>query len=253
MRLDPLQSAPNLEVLDLSGAPLASPIVMLHEGLGSVSAWRDFPTQIQKVTKRRTVVYSRCNYGRSDPCGAPYQPDYMHREAREVLPALLKRLAIERPILYGHSDGASIALIYAASGLPIQGLVVAAPHVFVEQASIAGIDEARRAYLKTDLPSKLARHHRDADAAFWGWNNIWLSPAFRQWDIRGLLASIACPVLAIQGENDQYGTMAQLDAIEKAVSGTVESAKLPDCGHSPHRDRPEATLVAIERFVARFD
>jgi pimeloyl-ACP methyl ester carboxylesterase len=182
-------------------------LVMLHEGLGSVSLWRDFPQQLAQATGCRTLVYSRHGYGLSSPLDAPRQVDYMHEEARVWLPAILERLGIRRPILFGHSDGASIALIHAASpGSDVAGIVALAPHVKVEELSVSSIASAKAAYLETDLRARLGRHHADVDSAFWGWNRIWLDPAFRDWNIEALLPSIRRPILAIQGEEDEYGT-----------------------------------------------
>ena len=175
----------------------------------------------------------------------------MHDEALGTLPVLLDALGIDRPILIGHSDGASIALIHAGSGVrPVRALIALAPHVFVEDLSIAGIEQARLAYDRNDLRAKLGRYHADVDSAFRGWNDIWLSPTFRDWNIEGVLPGIACPLLLIQGRDDEYGTLAQLDAIERGVSGPVERVELDDCGHSPHRDQPDATLTAIGDFIA---
>jgi pimeloyl-ACP methyl ester carboxylesterase len=238
-----------LETIDLPGAEPA--IVLLHEGLGSVALWRDFPQALAAATGRRTVAYSRRGYGRSPLMEGPRPVDYMHREALDVLPAFCRAHAIENPVLVGHSDGASIALIHAGAGHEASGLVAMAPHVFVEDLSIASIAAAREAWATTDLRSRLARYHDDADGAFRGWNDVWLDPAFRTWNIERYLGSIRCPVLLIQGKDDEYGTMAQLDAIERRVGGPVERLELEHCGHSPHRDQREATLAAIADFVAR--
>jgi pimeloyl-ACP methyl ester carboxylesterase len=230
----------------------APPIVMLHEGLGSLSLWRDFPQQLAAATGRRTLAYSRFGYGASDPLDGPRRVDYMHVEALETLPQLLDALSIERPVLFGHSDGGSIALIHAArSGRPVSALIALAPHVFVEPYGLASIAEARRAYLDSDgdLRTKLARRHADVDSAFWGWNDIWLAPDFAAWNIESVLPEIACPVLAIQGRDDEYGTMAQIDRIERGVP-SVRRLELDQCGHSPHRDQPEAVLSAVTEFLA---
>jgi pimeloyl-ACP methyl ester carboxylesterase len=225
-------------------------LVMLHEGLGSVSMWRGFPEQLARATGCRTLVYSRHGYGRSSALEAPRTVDYMHEEARLWLPAILERLDIRRPILFGHSDGASIALIHAASDASdVTGIVALAPHVKVEDVSLRSIAAARSAYLESDLPDRLGRHHADADSAFWGWNRIWLDPAFRSWNIEALLPSIRCPILAVQGEDDEYGTMEQIAAIARAVPHTRLLA-LPACRHSPHRDQPEAVLAAAAQFAA---
>jgi pimeloyl-ACP methyl ester carboxylesterase len=228
-------------------------LVMLHEGLGSVSMWRDFPEQLARITGCRTLVYSRHGYGRSSPLDAPRSVDYMHEEARIWLPAILERLGIRRPLLFGHSDGASIALIHAASSeSEIAGIVALAPHVKVEDLTVRSIAAVKSAYMESDLSARLARHHADVDSAFWGWNRIWLDPAFRSWNIEALLPSIRCPVLAIQGEDDEYGTMEQIASIARAVPGARLLA-LPACAHSPHRDQPKAVLAAAREFVAGVD
>jgi pimeloyl-ACP methyl ester carboxylesterase len=225
-------------------------LVMLHEGLGSVSMWRDFPEQIARATGRRTLVYSRYGYGRSSPLDAPRTVDYMHEEARVWLPAILAHLGVRRPILLGHSDGASIALIHASGAASdVAGVMALAPHVKVEDLTVRSIAAAKTAYLHSDLPARLSRHHADCDSAFWGWNRIWLDPAFRDWNIEALLPSIRCPILAIQGEEDEYGTMEQVRSIARAAPQSRVLA-LPACRHSPHRDQPEAVLAAATEFAA---
>jgi len=227
----------------------APTLVFLHEGLGSISQWRDFPERIVAASGLPALVYARYGYGQSDVLREPRGVDFMQREALDVLPELLRRLGVARPILIGHSDGASIALIYAASGCALRGLVAMAPHVFVEDLNIASIVAARRTFETTDLAQRLARHHRDPAKTFYGWNDIWLAPEFRRWNIESLLPAIACPVLAIQGHDDVYGSMAQVDAIARQVSGPVEVLKLERCGHSPHQDQAESVAAAIVRFV----
>ena len=239
-----------LEVERIDGDAGRPTLVFLHEGLGSVSMWREFPAWAAAATDCPAVVYSRYGYGRSDVLEAPFAVDYMHREALETLPQLLDKLGIERPLLVGHSDGASIALVDAGSRAGPSGLVVLAPHVFVEDISVKSIAEAKVAFETTDLPEKLARHHTDVRKSFYGWNNVWLHPDFRRWNIEAFLPRIRCPVLAIQGEADEYGTMAQVEAIARQVTGPCEIVRLDACGHSPHRDRPGETLAAISRFVA---
>ena len=239
-----------LECVRIRGAKSAPTLVFLHEGLGSVALWKDFPARVADATGCPVLVYSRAGYGRSSPAPLPRTTDYMHVEALTVLPALLDRLGIWDPVLVGHSDGASIALLHAGSGSrPVRALVALAPHVFVEDMSIASIDEVRRQYETTDLREKLARRHADPDAAFRGWNDIWLAPAFRSWNIEACLPGVRCPLLLIQGRDDEYGSAAQLDAIERQVGGQVTRIELADCRHSPHRDQPEATLAAIADFV----
>ncbi|MEO8565729.1 MAG: alpha/beta hydrolase [Betaproteobacteria bacterium] len=240
-----------LECVRIRGAIGAPTLVFLHEGLGSVALWKDFPARVADATGCPVLVYSRAGYGRSSPAALPRAPDYMHVEALTVLPALLDRLGIADPVLVGHSDGASIALLHAGSGKrPVRALVALAPHVFVEDMSIASIAEARRQYETTDLREKLARRHADPDAAFRGWNDIWLAPAFRRWNIEASLSGVRCPLLLIQGRDDEYGSTAQLDAIERQAGGKVARLELADCRHSPHRDQPDATLAAIADFVA---
>lgn len=226
-------------------------LVFLHEGLGSVAMWRDFPGRVAHAANCSAVVYSRYGYGNSLPLAEPRAVGYMHDEALLALPELLDRLGIERPILVGHSDGGSIALIHAGAGLrPVAAVVTLAAHVLVEDISVSSIAAAKIAYETTDLRGKLARYHADVDSAFWGWNRIWLHPDFRRWNIEEFLPRITCPVLAIQGEDDEYGTMEQLRRIGRQVAD-VELLDLEDCRHSPHRDQPEAVLEAVTRFVDR--
>jgi pimeloyl-ACP methyl ester carboxylesterase len=229
--------------------PNTPTLVFLHEGLGSVSLWRDFPAKVAQATGCGAVVYSRYGYGQSDVLEAPHKVDYMHREAREALPELLDKLGILDPLLIGHSDGASIALIYAAAHPGMKGLIVEAPHIFVEDTGVQSIAAARIAFETADLPARLARHHADPAKTFYGWNDIWLHPDFRAWDIEALLPGIDCPLLAIQGLDDEYGTLRHLDAIVRQVKGRVTLVKLEACGHTPHRDQPSATLAAMAGFV----
>ena len=225
-------------------------LVLLHEGLGSLAMWKDFPALLSHRTGLSMLSYSRYGYGASDVLLERRTPDYMHAEALEVLPRLLRELEIGNPLLVGHSDGASIAVIYAGAGAgPVCALVLEAPHVFVEDVTLKNIALSRETYAQSGLETKLARYHSDANATFRGWNDIWLLPAFRSWNIEPYLARIACPVLAIQGEADEFGTMAQLDAIEKQAAGKVESLRLPACAHAPHRDQRDATLAAMTRFI----
>lgn len=230
------------------GAPA---MVFLHEGLGSVAMWRDFPQQVADATGCEAVVYSREGYGGSDPIRKPRAVSYMHDEALLVLPELLERLEIEAPILFGHSDGASIALIHAGgSGRALTGVIAMAPHVLVEDLSVASIAQAKTAYQHTDLPARLGRYHADVESAFRGWNDIWLHPDFRFWNIEEYLPGIRCPVLAIQGEDDEYGSMEQIERIARGAAD-VELAKLADCRHSPHKDQPQAVIAAVAAFVDR--
>jgi pimeloyl-ACP methyl ester carboxylesterase len=224
-------------------------LVFLHEGLGSVSHWKDFPARVAAATGCSVTVYSRYGAGNSDVLSEPRPVRYMHDEGLIVLPELLAKLEIECPILVGHSDGGSIALIYAGEHDRVRGLVLLAPHVFVEDLSVASIAEAKTVFETTDLEQKLGRHHRDAARTFWGWNDIWLHPEFRKWNIEEYLPRITCPVLVIQGLEDQYGTMAQAEAIRKQVAGPVEVLALENCKHSPQRDQPEPVLEAMRKFV----
>jgi pimeloyl-ACP methyl ester carboxylesterase len=229
----------------------ATPIVMLHEGLGSVALWRDFPQRLADATRRHVLAYSRMGYGQSDPLTRPRSVDFMHLEALDTLPVLLDALGVEEPVLFGHSDGGSIALIHAArAGRPVSALIALAPHVFVERYGLASIAAARRAYLVGDLRAKLARYHDDVDSAFWGWNEIGLNPDFTAWNIEPLLPDIPCPVLAIQGIDDEYGSMEQIDRLQQGVRN-LQRLELANCGHSPHRDQPEAVLSAVQTFLAK--
>ena len=237
-------------------APPGAPVlVFLHEGLGSVGMWRDFPARLCEAAGVRGLVYSRPGYGRSTPreAGERWTPRFMHRQAEEVLPPLLRALQLDPardPLwLFGHSDGGSIALLHAAA-FPdaLRGAIVLAPHIFVEEVSVASIQQARNAYLQTDLKQRLGRYHEDADSAFWGWNDIWLDPAFRDWNIERELAAIRCPLLAVQGLDDEYGTLEQIRGIARVLPHT-RLLELPDCGHSPHRDQPQAVIEATARFL----
>ena len=239
-----------IEYERIAGDAAAPTLVFLHEGLGSLGMWRDFPRRVALATGCPALVYSRTGYGRSTALSSPRRPDYMHVEALVTLPALLDRLAIAKPVLIGHSDGASIALIHAGAGSrPVRALVALAPHVFVEALSLTSIAAARELYESGDLRARLARHHEHVDSAFRGWNDIWLAEAFRDWNIETLLPGVDCPLLLIQGRDDEYGTLAQIDAIERGVRGPVERIVLDACGHSPQRDQPELALAAITRFV----
>jgi pimeloyl-ACP methyl ester carboxylesterase len=235
-----------------SAAPL---IVFLHEGLGSLAMWKDFPQALCDALGCRGLVYSRPGYGRSTP-RAPEEAwdlDFMHRQAHEVLPALLTALRIDaeadKPWLFGHSDGGSIALLHAARfPQTIAGAVVLAPHIVVEDLSVTSIAQAKTAYETTDLRQRLSKYHDDPDSAFWGWNRIWLHPPFRQWSIEAEIAAITCPLLAVQGLDDEYGTLEQIRGIARRVPQT-QLLELSECGHSPHRDQPAALLAAVTRFM----
>jgi pimeloyl-ACP methyl ester carboxylesterase len=241
-----------IEYVRIDVAMRAHPtLVLLHEGLGSVAMWREFPGRLAHATGCSALVYSRYGYGNSDALREDRAVRYMHDEALKTLPELLDQLDIERPILVGHSDGGSIALIHAGSGIrPVGGVVTLAAHVLVEDISVTSIAAAKVMYETTDLRARLARYHADVDGAFWGWNRIWLHPDFRAWNIEEYLPRIACPVLAIQGEDDEYGTIEQMRRIGSQVSD-VELLALGDCRHSAHRDQPDAVQDAITRFVDR--
>ncbi len=228
-------------------------LVLLHEGLGCVALWKDFPQQLARLTGCRALVYSRAGYGGSDPCPLPRPLTFMHAEGLEVLPKVLDEAGIEQAVLIGHSDGASIALINAGGLVDprIRGLVLMAPHVFAEELTLSSIRQAANAYRTTDLRARLARYHGDnVDCAFLGWNQAWLDEDFTRWNIEEYLPEIAVPVLLIQGKDDKYGTVRQLEAIQEQVPGGATVALLPDCGHSPYREKPTETLQAITGFLA---
>ncbi len=270
-----------LELQQIAGPAGKAPLVFLHEGLGSVSLWsqrgRSWPEAVCQATGRTGVVYSRRGYGRSDPVPdvrgtGRLTPDYMHREAWDLLPALLQALSLGRPVLLGHSDGASIALLHA-SRHPVTATIVMAPHVMVEDIAVTAIGQAKTAFERSEGPprassappggskahavgsvgahslrDRLARHHADVDGAFWQWNDVWLSQGFRSFDIRPDCSRISTPLLAVQGVGDEYGTLAQLDELAKAAPQTVQ-LRLDDCGHSPQRDHPGRTLEAVAAFL----
>lgn len=225
---------------------------MLHHGLGSLSAWRDFPSELAAETGLGVLAYSRLGYGRSDSVRAAARPvEFMHHEARGDLPKLLHHFGIRKPILVGQSDGASISIIYAGSGTSPApaALVLIAPHVFVEDCTVESALAAARAYEAGSLREGLARHHDDPDGAFYGWFGTWRSTAFRRWNIEEFLPGIRCPILLIQGEDDEYGTTAQLDAIERQGDGPVRRVLLAGAGHSPQRDQPARTLAEIVGYI----
>jgi pimeloyl-ACP methyl ester carboxylesterase len=231
--------------------PGRSTLVVLHEGLGSIAMWKDFPAQLATRTGCGVLVYSRYGHGSSDKLMEKRPVRFMHREGEVVLPELLGKLGIERPVLVGHSDGGSISLIFAGKYPDaVSGLILEAPHVFVEDRSIASITQAKVMYETTDFPQRLSRYHANVDVTFWGWNDIWLDPEFRSWNIEEYLPSITCPVLCIQGEEDEYGTIAQVEAI-KAAAPQTEILMLANCKHSPHRDQAEKTLDAMAEFVGK--
>jgi pimeloyl-ACP methyl ester carboxylesterase len=227
-------------------------LVFLHEGLGCVDMWHDFPRDLAAATGCGALVFSRLGYGTSDACTLPRPLRFMHHEGLNVLPELLKKAGVEECVLVGHSDGGSIGIIYAGGtkALPLKGLITEAAHVFCEDLSIQSIQAARERYLEGDLREKLAEYHgSNVDCAFWGWNDAWLHPDFMQWNLEEYLPGIRVPLLAIQGEDDPYGTPAQVEAIVGQAGGNSRSLMLPDCGHAPHRDRPQATLNAMRDFI----
>lgn len=231
----------------------APTFVLLHEGLGCVAMWRDFPQRLAERTGCGVLVYSRFGYGQSDPVTLPRPLTYMHDEALRVLPRVLDAAKIEKAILAGHSDGASIAAIYAGGvqDFRVRGLVLMAPHFFVEDVSIKSIQAAKVAYETADLRQRLAKYHSDVEVAFRGWNNAWLDPGFRAWRIEDAVAHIRVPMLLIQGENDEYGTLAQLELAKAESYCPADALVLKECRHSPHIDQPEATLRAIGEFTRR--
>jgi pimeloyl-ACP methyl ester carboxylesterase len=239
-----------LETL-LLGPPSRTRLVFLHEGLGCVALWRDFPARLSAATGLGAFIYSRAGYGKSPRTELPRKVTYMHEEA-ELLPAILRshEISLADAILVGHSDGASIALLCAAAQ-PVRGLLLEAPHVFTEEVGLASIARAREAFLHGDLRARLARHHADVDAAFWGWNGPWLDPGFRRWNIESALPAVRAPVLVIQGADDEYGTLAQVRAIEGQAGGPVEALVLNQCGHSPHKDRADAVVERAAAFAGK--
>jgi pimeloyl-ACP methyl ester carboxylesterase len=238
-----------LEYRMIPGAAERRPLVFLHEGLGSLTLWRDFPDKLAGRLRAPALVYSRFGYGNSDGLLAKRTPRFMHEEALEALPALLNGLGLERPILIGHSDGASIALIHAASGQPVDRLVLMAPHVLVEPLTVKSIAKIRDLYTTTELKDRLAKYHANVDDAFLGWADAWLLPEFLAWSIEDVVPRVTAPMLLIQGRKDEYGTLAQLDRIEGQARAPATRLVLDHCGHSPHRDQEAAVLDAITAFL----
>lgn len=237
-----------VEYDDVPGSDALAPLLFLHEGLGSVALWRGWHRSVAEATGRRAVAYSRLGHGWSDPPPAPRDVGFMHDEAAVVLPALRAALGLEAPVVIGHSDGASIGLLHAA-GSDVGGLAVLAPHVFAEEFGLVGVRAARDAYDGGDLRTRMARRHRDPDAAFRNWNDVWLSDGFRDWDLRPELPGITCPVLAVQGTDDPYGTVAHVEAVRDLATGPVRLVVL-DCGHAPHLEAAEPTTAAVLEFLA---
>ena len=259
------KSKPESENFDIGGVRLeycwygpipdqAPTLVLLHEGLGCVAMWKDFPAQLAATTSCGVLVYSRAGYGLSDPIPLPRPLSYMHDEALNVLPQVLDAAGLREIILVGHSDGGSIALIHGGGVRDprVSGIVTLAAHVFNEELCVTSIRAARTAFEQGELRARLARYHGDnIDCAFWGWNRAWLDPDFMDWNIEEYLPTIPVPLLAIQGEDDEYGTLRQLEAIRNQAGGPVDTLLLTNCRHSPQRDQPQATLQAIQRFVSR--
>jgi pimeloyl-ACP methyl ester carboxylesterase len=238
-----------LETLDLAPSGADGPVlVLLHDGLGSVAAWRDFPAELNRATGRRTIAFSRFGHGSSAPPPNPRSPGFFHTEALAVLPEVLAQLGVRQPVLIGHSDGASIALIHAAHR-PVGGLVLLAPHVFVEEMTLQEIRNTREQYLYGDLRERMARRHDDPDAAFWGWCNVWLDPAFRSWRLDQEVRRLTAPTLLIQGTEDPYGSLDQLDRIQRGAPGPVRRLLISG-GHRLHREHPEDLIQAISAFLA---
>jgi pimeloyl-ACP methyl ester carboxylesterase len=233
------------------GNPSRSPLVFLHEGLGSIRQWRDFPQRVAEATGLSALIFDRYGYGQSDVLAEPRRTvKFMHDEALTGLPAMLSSLEIDDPLLIGHSDGASIALIHAGAGHAVRGVVAMAPHVFIEPVCLSSIRKAAQTFETTDLPDRLGRYHRDVRKTFYGWADVWLDREFEGWDIRAdYLPGVRCPVLAIQGHDDEYGTMAQLDEIARRVKGRCELLKLDHCGHAPFRDQPDEVVSKVSAFV----
>jgi pimeloyl-ACP methyl ester carboxylesterase len=230
------------------GARGGPTLVFLHEGLGCVQLWRDFPQRLSEATGWPAFVYSRAGYGKSSPPALPRPVRYMHDEAL-LLPQILAAAGIDDALLFGHSDGASISILHAGSGARVRGLILEAPHVFAEEMGLQSIARAREAYLHGELRSRLARYHENVDAAFWGWNGPWLHPDFRAWNIESSLPAITAPILVVQGTDDEYGTTAQLDAIARGAGGPVERLLVDGAGHTPHRSHFDYALAAAARFL----
>jgi len=234
--------------------PHAPLIVFLHEGLGSLAMWKHFPAQLCAAAACRGLVFSRPGYGRSTPPVADevWDLDFLHQQALQVLPAVLQALRVDTPVwLFGHSDGGSIALLFAAHHpSQVAGAVLLAPHIMVEDLSVSSIEQARTAFEQTDLRERLAKYHDDPDRTFWRWNRIWLHPPFRRWSIEEEIGAIQCPLLAVQGLDDEYGTLEQIRGIQRRVPHT-QLLEMAGCGHSPHRDQPEALIVASSHFISR--
>jgi pimeloyl-ACP methyl ester carboxylesterase len=251
MDLDVRIDGRRLEAIEIPGRPSKRPLVLLHEGLGSVGLWRTFPRALHEATHRRVVAFSRLGHGRSDPPPAPRTPAFFHEEALDVLPSVLRQVDIENPVLVGHSEGASIALIYAGAHAA-SGLVLIAPLVVVEDVTLAAIRETHDRFERGGLRERLARHHDDPDTAFRGWCDVWLAPSFRGWTLEDDAARVDCPVLLVQGADDPYGTLDQVERIEANVGGPARRFVVSG-GHSPHLEAPETVLREVVRFLDEVD
>lgn len=244
----------HLEYRWIGPTPTEAPtLVFLHEGLGSAGLWRDFPDRVAAATGCGALVYSRLGYGASDPVTGPRSVRFMHDEALDVLPAVIAHFQLKDFVLFGHSDGASIAILYTGSRLgSVRALVLEAPHVFVEPVCVESIARMKEAYETTDLRQRLARRHgENTDSMFRTWADVWLRSEFLRWNIEEYLPAITSPVLVIQGEDDEYGTVRQVEAVVSQVQGPAESLVLPRCGHSPHKDQPDRVLDAAAGFIRR--
>ncbi len=227
-----------------------NPIIFLHEGLGSVALWKNWPYHIAKKTNRDVILYSRIGMGNSSSLKVPRKLDYMHYEGINILPKIIKKLSIKEPIILGHSDGASIALIYSGKGFPTSALILEAPHVFVENITVKAINKSKELWLNNNLRDKLKKYHKDVDGAFNGWCDIWLSNDFKLWNIEEYLSLIKAPTLIIQGENDQYGTLKQVDRIHNCLKIKPEKFIINNCGHTPHAEYPDLVSDRIKKFLS---
>ncbi|OWU82741.1 alpha/beta fold hydrolase [Phaeobacter sp. 22II1-1F12B] len=245
-----------LEYFALGPSPDKAPtIVLLHEGLGCAALWRDFPAKLAEATGMGVFVYSRLGYGQSDAAELPKPLDFMTNEAVDVLPQVLGQMGFERGILMGHSDGATIAAIYAGSvaDLRVRGLVLMAPHFFTEPAGLESIRETKKTFETTDMAQKMAKYHKNPEIAFKGWNDVWLDPKFESWNVAEVIDYLRIPTLAIQGRDDQYGTLAQIEEIENRAYSPVDTVILEDCQHAPHLEQTEAVLAAVSEFATRLE
>jgi len=244
-----LVSGQRLHSLSINPDSDLTPLVFLHEGLGSVELWREFPQEVASRSGHPALLYSRLGYGRSDPFLQPRRANYLHAEALETLPLVVQRLANQPPILIGHSDGASISIVYAGAGYPVTAMVLLSPHVFVEDAGLESIRALHSSFPTSDLVEKMAKYHRHPESTFRGWAEVWLSPEFRSWNIEDRLSEVTCPILLIQCEDDEYGSLHQLDAIETQARGPVQRLVLPGPRHAPHLAHPEAVTAATVAFI----